>query len=42
MLGLVYVPTIATIYLIALAFLSAYRIDQARHEANLRALGAGR
>jgi Na+/melibiose symporter-like transporter len=42
MLGLAYVPIIVTVYLVALAFLSAYRIDQARHEANLRALGASR
>ncbi len=37
-LGLAYAPTIAVLYLIALAFLSAYPIDRARHEANLRTL----
>jgi len=37
-LGIVYVPVLVTIYLIALGFLSTYRISKASHEANLRRL----
>jgi Na+/melibiose symporter-like transporter len=41
-LGLVYAPLLVVLYLIALAFLSTYRISRATHEANLRRLaGAG-
>ncbi len=39
-LGLVYAPTIVVLFLIALAFLSTYRISRARHEANLRRLAS--
>lgn len=41
-LGLVYVPTIILLYIGALAFLSAYRISRATHEANLEQLARGR
>jgi len=41
-LGLVYAPVIVALYLIALGFLSTYRIDRARHEANLERLARGR
>jgi GPH family glycoside/pentoside/hexuronide:cation symporter len=37
-LGLVYAPTIVVLYLIALAFLSTYRISRDVHEGNLRKL----
>lgn len=37
-LGLVYVPTLVVLYLIAIAFLATYRIDRAAHEENLRRL----
>jgi Na+/melibiose symporter-like transporter len=36
MLGLVYTPVVVGLYLIALAFLSTYRISRATHEENLR------
>jgi GPH family glycoside/pentoside/hexuronide:cation symporter len=39
-LGLVYAPAIVVLYLIALAFLSTYRISRATHEDNLRRLAA--
>ncbi len=38
LLGLVYAPVIVVLYLIAIGFLSTYRIDRARHEANLQRL----
>jgi Na+/melibiose symporter-like transporter len=38
LLGLVYAPTIVVLNLIALAFLSTYRISRASHEENLRRL----
>ena len=37
-LGLVYVPTLVGLYLVAIAFLATYRIDRAAHEENLRRL----
>src|SRR5207253_11352210 len=37
-LGLAFAPTLIALYAIALGCLSTYRIDRARHEANLRAL----
>jgi GPH family glycoside/pentoside/hexuronide:cation symporter len=36
MLGIVYTPVIVALYLIALAFLSTYKITRATHEENLR------
>ena len=39
-LGLTYAPMLVTLYLISVAFLFAYRISRATHEANLRRLGA--
>ncbi len=41
-LGLVYAPLLVGLYLIALAFLSTYRITREGHEENLRKLAAGR
>jgi Na+/melibiose symporter-like transporter len=38
-LGTVYAPALVVLYLVSLAFLSAYRISRARHEENLRRLG---
>ncbi|HEV7731140.1 MAG TPA: MFS transporter [Candidatus Binatia bacterium] len=38
-LGIIFVPTVVVLYLAALAFLSSYRIDRAKHEANLTTLG---
>jgi glycoside/pentoside/hexuronide:cation symporter, GPH family len=38
-LGRVYAPALVILYLISLAFLSAYRISRASHEENLRRLG---
>jgi hypothetical protein len=35
---LAYTPAIVVFYLLMLVFLSSYRIDRARHEANLRRL----
>jgi Na+/melibiose symporter-like transporter len=40
MLGLVYAPAIVVFSLIALAFLSTYRISRATHEDNLRRIAA--
>jgi Na+/melibiose symporter-like transporter len=37
-LGLVYVPVLVALYLVAIGFLSAYRISRASHEANLARL----
>jgi Na+/melibiose symporter-like transporter len=37
-LGLTYAPALVTLYLISIAFLSAYRISRASHEENLRRL----
>src|SRR5262249_42730602 len=42
MLGLVYVPALVVLYLIAIAFLATYRIDRPRHEANLEMLRGAR
>jgi Na+/melibiose symporter-like transporter len=38
LLGLVYAPVVVVLYSIAIGFLSTYRIDRARHEANLARL----
>ena len=38
-LGLTYAPMLVTLYLVSVAFLSAYRISRAAHEENLRRLG---
>lgn len=40
-LGAFYAPTLFTLWMIMLACLSFYRIDRARHEANLTQLGLG-
>jgi Na+/melibiose symporter-like transporter len=40
-LGLVFAPVVVLLYLIALGFLSTYRISRATHEANLRRLAGG-
>jgi len=40
-LGLVVAPLLVLLYLIALGFLSTYRISRATHEANLEKLAAG-
>ena len=40
-LGLVYVPGIVVLYVIAIGCLFAYRISRATHEANLQRLGRG-
>lgn len=42
LLGLVYTPVIVALYLIAIAFLSSYRISRATHEENLRRIGRSR
>ena len=39
-LGLVFVPTLVGLYLIAIGFLSTYRISREKHEDNLRRLAA--
>jgi Na+/melibiose symporter-like transporter len=39
-LGLTYAPMLVALYLISVAFLSAYKISRAAHEENLRRLGA--
>lgn len=41
-MAVAYGPTIIVLYLIALAFLGAYRIDRARHEENLATLASRR
>lgn len=41
-LGAYYVPTILTIWLLMMAVISAYRLDRAGHEENLRKLAARR
>lgn len=38
-LGLLYAPTVFTVWMIMIWFLSRYRINRADHEANLRKLG---
>jgi Na+/melibiose symporter-like transporter len=38
-LGLAYAPAIVVLYLVAIGFLFAYRINRATHEANLQRLG---
>ena len=42
MLGLVYVPVVGVLYVLAGVFLSYYRIDRATHEENLRRLAVSR
>lgn len=37
-LGLVYAPVLVVFYLVAIAFLSSYRIDRATHESNVERL----
>jgi hypothetical protein len=37
-LGAVFAPSVVGLYLIALGFLSTYRISRTTHEANLRRL----
>ncbi len=39
-LGLVYVPLLMGVYMVALGFLTAYRINRATHEANLQRLSS--
>jgi Na+/melibiose symporter-like transporter len=41
-LGLVYVPVLVALYLIAIGFLATYDIDRARHETNVERLRARR
>jgi Na+/melibiose symporter-like transporter len=41
-LALIYVSILVTVYAIAIGFLSAYRIDRATHEDNLRRLAGAR
>jgi Na+/melibiose symporter-like transporter len=41
-MAVAYGPTIIVLYLVALAFLGAYRIDRARHEENLATLASRR
>jgi hypothetical protein len=41
-LGAYYVPAILTIWMLMMAVISAYQLDRAGHEENLRKLAAGR